>query len=194
MEIEKLKKVIEKIDALNSQDPNQEPVHDFFYPKELLYSQRLTEWVLKLEPNASEILRIAARGQHVKRWESPRDKYPMDRGGYLRWREDLKKFHAQIIGEVMKSEGYDDVSIGKVQEIILKKNIKSNPDTQTLEDALCLLFLETQFEELKEKIPDEKMIPIVKKTWTKMSERAHKIALSLPFKAHVKAFLEKALQ
>ena len=122
--MERLKKVIEKIDALNKQDPNQESVHGFFYPKEFLYSQRLTDWVLRLEPNASEELKIAARGQHVKRWEIKRDTYPMDRGGYLRWREDLKKFHSQIVGEIMSLEGYPAEVVDSVKNVMLKKNLK----------------------------------------------------------------------
>src|SRR5688572_17246669 len=141
MFMERLKSVIAAIDDLNGKDPNIDTIENFEYPAELLYSKRLSDWVLKLAPQASEELRIAARGQHLCRWMIPRDKYPMDRGGYLRWREDLKKFHAEKVGELMKNAGYDSKSIERTQAIILKKNLKEDAEVQIIEDSLCLVFL-----------------------------------------------------
>jgi len=151
-------KVISKIDSLNKEDPHQ---------KEFPYSLKLTNWILKLDPQASAHLKIAARGQHICRWTVPRGNYEEGRGGYLRWREDLKKYHAKRVSEIMQEFefGHDDVN--KVSDIILKKNLKTNPDSQTMEDALCLVFLEDQFSDLKGKTPDEKMIDIVKKNLAK---------------------------
>ena len=100
------KRFLTEIDAYNRQDPKF-PYKDREEPFEWVFSQWLSTWVEKLAPNASEALRIAARGQHIGRWTSPRESYPMDRGGYLRWREDLKKFHAKTIGEIMEEAGYD---------------------------------------------------------------------------------------
>ncbi len=194
MPSESLARTTQKIDQINSQDPNQELVNTIPQPHELVYSKRLTDWVLKLEPDASEVLRIAARGQHIARWMIPRERYEKTRVGYLLWREDLKKFHAEKVSGIMREVGYPEDSIQKVSSIILKKNLRSNPDAQALEDALCLLFLETQFDNLKEKTLDDKMKEIVRKTWKKMSTRAQKLALSLPLKQSSRQFLKEALQ
>ena len=113
-------------------------------PRELLYAQRLTGWVLRLCPDASEELRLAARCQHICRWEIPRNSYPMTRAGYLKWRADLKKFHAQKAGEILREAGYDETAIRRVQELNLKKNFPDDPETRVLEDALCLVFLQFQ--------------------------------------------------
>jgi len=179
-----LQRVLASIDAFNAQDPRG---------YELPYSEKLTAWVHKLWPEAPETLRIAARGQHIGRWTVPRDSYPMDRAGYLRWREGLKRFHAQKTGDLMAEAGYPVETIEKVSSIILKKNFQTDPEAQTIEDALCLVFLETQFQELIDKTPREKMIEIVRKTWKKMSPRGHAAAEGLPFTADQKALLQEAL-
>lgn len=173
-----LQGVIDSIDQYNSKDERTAEVNGKPVPFEVAFSERLSGWVLNLAPEASESLRIAARGQHIGRWTIPRNSYPMDRSGYLRWRGELKKFHAQKAGEVMAECGYPSDAVEKVRNIILKQNLK-DPDTQTLEDALCLEFLENQFTDLKSKTSDDKMKDIVRKTWNKMSERAHGIAVGL---------------
>jgi hypothetical protein len=185
----RLDQVLEAIDRANAADPHREADGS---PKELAYSKRLTDWVLRLEPQASEFLRIAARGQHVGRWKVPRASYPLDRGGYLRWREDLKKLHARTVAEIMEQAGYSEEERRKVQEIILKRNLR-DPDTQTVEDALCLEFLATQFDDLKNKTPDDKMAEIVRKTWKKMSARGQDSALKLDLRPDQRSFLEAAL-
>lgn len=182
--MDRLAQVLSAIDEFNRRDPNG---------RELPYSERLTEWVLRLVPEASEPLRIAARGQHIGRWTIPRDSYPMDRGGYLRWREALKRFHAQTVGEIMGKAGYQTPEIERTRSIILKKNIASDPDAQAVEDALCLVFLTTQFDELIAKTPRDKMIGILRKTWTKMSERGRNAALALAYSEEQKRLLQAAL-
>lgn len=179
-----------RIDEFNSRDPRQEDG----VPAELRYSERLTEWVLKLSPAPSEELRIAARGQHIGRWTIPRESYPMDRGGYLRWREELKRFHAATVGEIMGACGYPQPAIERTRSLILKKNLSSDPEAQTLEDALCLVFLETQFIDLRSKTPEEKMGEIVRKTWKKMSPQGRAAALALPIPESERAFLQSALK
>lgn len=176
--------VLSAIDDYNRQDPTG---------RELPYAEKLTSWVLKLNPTASETLRIAARGQHIGRWKSPRESFPMDRGGYLRWREELKRFHAKTVGDLMAAAGYAEAEIEPVKQIILKKNFQTNPDAQTMEDALCLVFLESQFEELRSKTPDDKMIDILRKTWKKMSPSGQTAALQIPLAPREKALVEKAL-
>jgi len=181
----KLAETLERIDAYNAADP---------HGREKEYSERLTFWVLKLQPQASEVLRIAARGQHIGRWTLPRESYPMDRGGYLRWREELKRFHAKTVGEIMQQAGYDPALIERAQSIIMKKNLATDPEAQTIEDALCLVFLETQFEDLQSKTPEEKMIPIIQKTWKKMSPAARDLALQLPMPEEQGRLIGKALK
>src|SRR5204863_7587773 len=149
---------IGRFDAENSRDPNIEGAGGIARPKELLYAQWLTDWVLRLQPNASEELRLAARCQHLCRWMVPRNSYPMTRAGYLRWREGLKTFHANKAGDILRSVGYSDALITRVQSLVLKKDFPNDPEGRILEDALCLVFLEHQLGTLGEKTSDEKLI------------------------------------
>lgn len=186
---EKFQKAIARFDEENSRDPNLENGQ----PRELLYAQRLTDWVLKLDPHASEALQLAARCQHICRWQSPRDSYPMTRPGYLKWRADLKKFHAEKSGAIMREVGYDDETIRRVQDLNLKKNFPADAEVRTLEDALCLVFLEFQLAPLAAKSDDEKMINALKKSWEKMTEAARAEALKLNFGEHEKQLVQRAL-
>jgi len=163
------------------------------HPRELLYSTRLTGWVLHLAPDASDALRIASRGQHVRRWTIPRARYEMNRRGYLRWRETLKTFHADTVAGLMREEGFPDAEIERVRTIMGKRTLPHDPDAQTLEDALCLVFLETQFADLRQKTPEDKMQDILKKSWAKMSERGRAEALRLPMREEDRAVLKQAL-
>jgi hypothetical protein len=178
-----------RFDTENSRDPNSENSQ----PRELLYAQRLTNWVLKLCPDASEELRLAARSQHICRWEIPRENYPMTRAGYLKWRADLKKFHAQKSGEILRELGYDENIILRVQDLNLKKNFPSDPETQTLEDALCLVFLQFQLADLAAKTADDKTINALQKSWGKMTEAARAEALKLNYGEREKTLLQRAL-
>jgi len=193
MDSDRLRRVLARIDQLNSQDPNAELVNDVSTPRELVYAQRLTDWVLRLAPDASEALRIAACGQHVQRWTVPRERYERNRQGYLRWREVLKTFHAKTVADLMRQEGYPEDMIQQVERLIKKKDLAADPDTQTLEDALCLVFLETQFGDLKQKTPEDKMREIIRKTWQKMSEHSRAEALRLNLRPEDRDFLSRAL-
>ena len=184
---------LRRFDEENSHDPNQEIVDGKSHPRELMYAQWLTDWVLKLSPNASEALCLAARCQHICRWEIPRDSYPMDKPGYLRWRTDLKKFHANKSGDILREVGYDEATIQRVQELNLKKDHPNDPEVCMLEDALCLVFLEHQFAALAAKSDDEKMINALKKSWKKMTPAAHAEALKLNYGVRESALIEKAL-
>ena len=181
------------IDEKNSEDTNSYDVFGIKYPKELLYSQRMTRKLLQFEPNASKALQIAARAQHICRWKIPRDEYPMDRVGYLKWRETLKKMHAELTAGILNRVGYDDIFIDRVSFLINKKLIKKNEETQTLEDTICLVFLDYYFEEFAQKHKDDKLIDILKKTWVKMSEKGHEEALKLPFSDKSLALVKKAI-
>jgi len=179
-----------RFDAENSRDPNSENSQ----PRELLYAHRLTDWVLRLYPNASEVLRLAARCQHICRWESPRENYPMTRAGYLKWRADLKKFHAEKSGAILREAGYDDETICRVKNLNLKKNFPADPEVRVLEDALCLVFLEFQFAALAAKSDDEKMINALRKSWEKMTEAARAEALKLNYGEREKKLIGHAIK
>lgn len=187
---ERFAAAIARFDGENSRDPNQENGQ----PRELLYAQRLTDWVARLCPNASEPLRLAARCQHLCRWHSPRENYPLTKPGYLKWRADLKKFHAEKSGQILKEVGYDDTTVQRVQDLNLKKNFPTDPDVRVLEDALCLVFLEFQFAPLAAKSDDEKMINALRKSWDKMTESARAEALKLNYGEREKTLIARALQ
>jgi hypothetical protein len=179
-----------RFDEENSRDPNREDGQ----PRELLYAERLTGWVLKLCPAASESLRLAARCQHICRWESPRENYPPTRAGYLKWRADLKKFHAEKSGAILREVGYDADTIRRVQALNLKTNFPADADGCVLEDALCLVFLEFQFAALVAKSDEEKMVNAVRKSWVKMTAAGRAAALQLHFGDREKQIITQALQ
>lgn len=162
--------VIALIDEANAGDPVSIEHEGSMRPKEAVYAEKHLAWVLELQPDASECLRIAAKAQHICRWAIPRADYPMDRTGYFKWREDLKRFHAHKAGELMARAGYSTEAIERVQSLNLKKHLKDDPECQALEDALCLTFLELGFDDLIAKYDDEKILSIVQKTAVKMSE------------------------
>lgn len=142
---------LRRFDAANAKDPHTELVGGVPQPRELVYAERLTEWVLRLQPDASEVLKLAARCQHLCRWAIPRNEYPMDRSGYLKWRAELKKFHAEKSGQILREVGFDDDVVSNVQALNLKKNFPADADSRVLEDALCLVFLQYQLTELAAK-------------------------------------------
>ena len=155
MSKEMLEKAISLIDAANSEDPNK--VKDEAgkeWPKELLYSHRMSDMLSRFKPDADEVQQIGIRGQHIKRWTSPRDAYPMDRIGYLKWRTDLYKYHAETTAEYMAEAGYSDEDLERVKQMVGKKGIKSNPDTQLLEDVVDLTFIEHYLLEFAGKHPE----------------------------------------
>jgi hypothetical protein len=184
---------IRRFDEENARDPHQEVNHGISQPRELLYAQRLSDWVMKLASEASEHLRLAARCQHICRWQIPRDTYEMNRAGYLRWRSDLKAFHARKAGEILCEAGYGEEIIRRVQDLNLKKNFPKDPESRVLEDALCLVFLQYQFTDLANRTEADKMINALQKSWKKMTPAAHQQALLLSYGPREKALLDQAL-
>jgi len=189
----KFETAIKLFDQANSLDPNKETWNDQEYPKELLYGIRMSEKLAEFAPNASEALRLAARCQHICRWEIPRNSYEMNRVGYLTWRRDLHKFHAQKASEILENVGYEQSIIDNVQFLLQKKLLKKNEETQLLEDVICLVFLDYYFENFSEKYAEEKLIDILQKTWAKMSEKGHNAALKLSLSKKSKLLISKAL-
>lgn len=169
------------IDDANREDPNIEIIDGEEWPKELIYSHRMSDMLDRYRPEADEIARLAIRGQHIQRWKSPRDAYSMDRKGYHLWRTDLYKFHAEMVASLMARAGYDEESLERVKKAVSKKSLKKNADTQLVEDVAGLVFIEHYMEEFADKHPEyseEKWIDIIRKTWRKMSAGAHEFALS----------------
>jgi hypothetical protein len=163
----------------NTRDPNRLLDGGVARPKELVDAERLAHWVQRLEPVPSEALALASHCQHLCRWELPRSAYPEGRIGYLTWRKALARLHADRAAEILRRVGYEEDLIAEVRAINLKQGLHTNPDTQTMEDALCLSFLEFELDEFAEKHEDAKVVEIIQKTWNKMSERGHDAALAL---------------
>jgi hypothetical protein len=184
--------VLRRFDDENARDPNLVIIEDTARPRELIYAQWLTDWVLRLCPEASEALQLAARCQHICRWLIPRNSYPMTRAGYLRWREELKRFHAEKSTEILREAGYPEDIIARVRDLNLKKNFGADPECQLLEDALCLVTLQYQLGDLMDKTEPDKMITILQKTWKKMSPAARREALGLSFSDREKELLSTA--
>lgn len=192
-ESDRFRKAVQAFDEANSKDPNTDTVNGNDYPKELLYALRMTEWLDKIDPDASEALRLAARCQHIERWVIPREEYPDNRPGYLKWRNDLKKYHAERAGTILDDFGYDEATIKRVQKLVMKKGIKTDPEAQMLEDVICLVFLAYYFDDFAEKHNDEKLVGILKKTWRKMSEEGRSRALDLDMPDETRKLVERAV-
>lgn len=174
-------KTVELIDQANGEDPNMESDGSQSVPKELLYSRRMSEMLERFMPDADEVGRIAVRAQHIQRWKSPRDAYPMNRQGYHQWRTQLYQFHADTVAALMAQAGYEEASVERVRKAVGKKAVKVNPDTQLLEDIAALVFIEHYMQAFADKHPEydeAKWIDIILKTWKKMSAEGQQFALS----------------
>jgi len=172
---------IELIDKANSQDPNFESSDGKDWPKELLYSHRMTDMLERYLPDGDEVIKFAVRGQHIQRWKSPRSDYPMDKKGYYKWRTDLYQFHANTTAELLEQAGVDHEIIERVKLAIGKKSLKTNTDTQKLEDVIALVFIEHYMLAFANKHPEyseEKWLDIIRRTWNKMTEQAQQFALT----------------
>ncbi|MGV3583133.1 MAG: DUF4202 domain-containing protein [Methylophilus sp.] len=188
---------IATFDALNAQDPNLQIIDGKSQPKELVYAQRMSEMLDRYAPKASEALKLAARSQHIQRWVIPRSDYPMTKPGYMQWRTNLRNFHAELAGKILKENGYDEGTIQKVSALLKKENLKSDEDTQTLEDVIVLAFLEHDLEAFVQKYSDyteEKFITILRKSYLKMSDKGRAAALTLiKLPAHLVPVIQKAI-
>lgn len=188
----KFDRAFQLFDEYNSQDPKSIIIGTSEIAESLLYAQRMTSKLLDYEPNASEPLQLAARSQHIGRWEIPRKDYPLDRKGYLKWRSHLKIYHAKLAASILEKSDYDELTISKVKDLLVKKQLKQNEETQTLEDVICLVFLEFYFDDFSEGHDDEKLVNILKKTIAKMSIKGVETALNLPLSAKAKKLIAKS--
>jgi len=185
---------IRRFDEANAEDPVLETVNGTPMPKELVYGQRMSARLAAFAADAPETVKLAARAQHIRRWEVPRETYPEGRAGYLKWRTDLYKRHGDIASSIMKDVGYDDETIDRVRTLLRKRGLKTDPDVQLLEDVICLVFLEYYFHDFAQRHDEDKLISIVHKTWGKMSEHAHEAALALSHAPEDLAIIQKALR
>jgi hypothetical protein len=186
-------RAIAAFDAYHKQDPNTETENGEEYPKELLYAKRMTERLLTFAPDTDDFVKLAARCQHIGRWEIPREKYPMDKKGYLQWRNEEKIRHARMAEGILNECGYDPVTIEKVKILLLKKELHTNPATQLLEDVACLVFIEHYLEDFAVKHDDEKIIDILRKTLKKMSDKAKEATAHIRFSPRIQSLIEAAL-
>ena len=181
MSANRLDQVYAAIDAANAADPQMVDVGGKLIPAALIYGERMTATLEKFQPEASEELKIAIRGQHIERFSIPRETYPAGKAGYYRWRNELKKRHAERLAEIMTPLGYSADAIARVGAIVRKEGVKTDPDAQTLEDVASLVFLAYELNAFLDKYPypAEKLADILAKTWRKMSEKGHEAALAL---------------
>ena len=191
--MDRLARALDAIDAANAGDPHTIMIDGVSRPKELAHAELMTRWVRTLDPDCSDEQLLAARAHHLRRWTIPRDSYPDGRAGYLRWRTALKRQHADDVGEILRGAGYDDDVVARVQVIVSKQGLGRDPAVQVHEDALCLVFLETQLDELAGKLGEDKTIDVLQKTAKKMSPAGLQAALGLRFAPAATALLERAL-
>jgi hypothetical protein len=178
----RFERAIARFDAANAADPHRETFDGVEWPKELLYAERMTAMLARFAPEAPEVVRLAARCQHIERWKIPRDHYSLDRIGYLQWRKRLNKFHGEVAGRLLREAGYDEGTIARVARLLMKEGLKSDPEAQTLEDVVDLVFLEhylPEFVAKHERYEADKFRDILAKTAKKMSTRGREAALTL---------------
>jgi hypothetical protein len=192
VDTERFARAVGEIDRANADDPNRIIVRGELRPKELAHAELATEWVRRLDSDPSEALLLAARAHHIRRWLSPRSSQPTGRVGYLRWRRELHRLHADEVGQIMQRTGYDDEMIERVQRIVAKRDLGKDPDAQVLEDALCLVFIETQFDDLRRRLDREKMVDVVRKTLGKMSDEAIQLVSTIEIADEDRALILEA--
>jgi len=188
-----LPKAFARFDQVNALDPRSDEVQGSAEPRELVYAERMSERLERFAPEASEVLRLAARAQHIARWEIPRTEYPPGRVGYKRWRTRLMHHHADLAGAILTEVGYGPDTVSAVSRLLRKEGLKRDPDVQTLEDVVCLVFLEHYFDEFAEEHEDEKLVDILARTWVKMSERGRGAALELPLSERARELVGRAV-
>jgi hypothetical protein len=190
----RLEAAFQQFDTYNQKDPHTFTWDGVTYPQEYFLAIKLYDWVKKLDPDASEALLLASRSQHIGRWEIPRDSYPEGRDAYLKWRRDLGVLHADKAAGIMKACGYDDEEIARVRQIIMKQKLKVDKEVQVMENALCLVFLEFQYEDFFPKHPADKIVNILRKSLIKMDEAGHKYALTLKYSNQGLLYINEALE
>ena len=190
---QRFRRAIEEFDRANADDPNFERVSGTLQAKELVYSQRMTATLDEFEPTAPEVVRLAARCQHIRRWTVPRSTYPEGRDGYRRWRSDLAQFHAETAADILTGVGYDADTVQRVQVLLRKERLKVDAEVQLLEDVACLVFLTYYLPAFVEQHEELKVIEVLRKTWRKMSTRGQSVALELGLPDDLRSLVGSAI-
>jgi len=194
---ERLQAVFRDIDAANSEDPRSTEVGGVKRPYEVVYAERMSERLAKMYPDASDTLRIAARAQHLRRWDVPRSKYPEGRNGYNEWRRTARDHHARLAGEIMRRHGWSENEVARVGMLIRKEQLKKDRESQALENVVDVVFLEHYLDDFLAKYKgydDDKIVDILGKTLRKMSARGHQAALALSFPQRAQRLVAAALE
>ena len=189
----RLQALLRAIDEANRDDPLTVAADGKDWPKEEIYGLRMSQCLDEFKNSPDEVLQIACRAQHIQRWKIPRSDYPTGKAGYYRWRTELGKFHAETTAALMQNHGYSEDEIEQTKSILRKQNLKSDANSQAMEDVACLVFLRFYFDDFANDYSDEKVISIVQKTWAKMSERGQQAALQLPLSEQGLALVQRAL-
>lgn len=188
----RFREAVARFDRANAEDPNVERVDGVPHPKELLYARRMSAALERFAPEASEVVRLAARCQHIRRWTAPRADYPPGRAGYRRWRTDLGRFHAETAGGILREAGYSAAAVGRVQALLRKERLKADPEAQLLEDVVCLVFLRHHLAPFAARHEDEKVVDVLRKTWRKMSGRGRAAAREVELAPELRALVDRA--
>ena len=178
----RFERAIASFDALNRQDPSMEDAEGKAYPKEFLYSERMSAMLKRYAPDASEALQLAARCQHIQRWKIARASYPMTKAGYYQWRTELKSFHADIARQVLVDVGYEEATVERVCALVRKALPTVDAEAQILEDVVVLVFLESYLEQFVASHADydaAKFADILNKTLRKTSAKARSAAQTM---------------
>lgn len=189
--------VISAIDAANAQDPRQIDVNGSLQPFEAVYANRMTTTLNQMYPDAADLLCIAARAQHIRRWEIPRDTYPKTRPGYQKWRLELRQLHARLVGAIMADNGYSAEDIEQVCGFLRKEKLKKDSQSQALENVVGVVFLAHYWDDFTAKHPeydDDKLIDIIGKTLRKMSGVGHAATLALDLPARTRIIVLAAVE
>ena len=187
-------RALKSIDEAHAEDPKKITIDGIEIPYELHYARKMSKYLFSRYPTAPDVLQLAIRAQHFRRWEIPRDSYPMTKPGYHAWRTFLKKRQADMASQICLDSGYSEEDCSRVASMIQKENLKKDQETQILEDVACLVFLDDQFEEFEKEHDEEKIVTILRKTWGKMSERGHELALEIDMSDRAKSLVTKALK
>ncbi|MBL8566611.1 MAG: DUF4202 domain-containing protein [Hyphomicrobiaceae bacterium] len=188
---------IKAIDAANADDPRSTVVGGVKRPYEVVYAERMTERLAAMYPDASETLRIAARAQHIRRWDIPRDRFPEGRTGYNDWRKTCREHHAKLISQLMAKSGYSEDEIARVVMMVKKEQLKKDRESQALENVVDVVFVEHYIDEFLAKYSsydEDKVLDIVGKTLRKMSPKGHQAALALDLPEAKRALIMKAVE
>ena len=189
---DRLAAALAAIDEANADDPHTIVVDGEVRPKEQAHAELMTEWVRRLDPDADDAQLVAARAHHLRRWALPRSDYPEGRAGYLRWRTAQGKRHAAEVAEIAAAAGYDEAFADDVAAIVAKRNLRNDARVQTHEDALCLVFLQTQFDALADQLGDDHIVEVLAKTLVKMSAAGRAAAQEIPMSSRAESLLHLA--